>query len=442
MHSNSGSMGYVFFTIVGDICRRFEIPGEYVLIINSILIACIIPYFNTILEFFHHYFKLLFKTSEFTIRYQDSIELPQEQRTLEAIRYYIAAHQDALKIRNLKSRQLDVADILDSTNISFNEAKEMVKPKMYDIEDHKVLIEFGASEYVIIRKYSKTKSKDVVEEGTLISGNSIASIERFVEMCKREYTSYLLENKSYYNLYRISQRGRWDLNKIKTVKTLENIYLEAGLKSKVISKIEGFIKSEQLYKKHGISYKIGFMFHGEPGLGKTSIAYAIAQEYKRNIYSIVLTDIKPGMMHQVFSQIPDHSIVLFDDVDRSMDESMMSSNKYKVKSSDGKLGALLEILDANHYLYGCMIIMTSNNYDKIDPAIIRPGRIDHAYEFTPVSSELLRIILTSFFPNDIAAIEKYMPRQNISGKKISVSKLINTIILPNLGCIDVALKEL
>ena len=103
---------------------------------------------------------------------------------------------------------------------------------------------------------------------------------------------------------------------------MENIFLEKSTKEDIIGIIDKFIKNKSFYKKTGTSYKLGFIFHGEPGLGKTSICYAIANHYKRNIYSIVMSEITPETMRQAFALIPEYSVVLFDDIDRSIDESV------------------------------------------------------------------------------------------------------------------------
>ena len=84
--------------------------------------------------------------------------------------------------------------------------------------------------------------------------------------------------------------------------------------------------------------------------------------------------------------------------------------------------------------------MTTNNYDKIDPAIIRPGRIDHSYKFTHVTIDLLKEILFFFFPGEEIKINN-IESQDMCHKKLSVSTLINTIILTNLESIDAVIGE-
>ena len=79
---------------------------------------------------------------------------------------------------------------------------------------------------------------------------------------------------------------------------------------------------------------------------------------------------------------------------------------------------LLEVFDGYNYLKNCIIIMTTNNIEKLDPALIRPGRIDHKIEFTHATSEQI---------SEILALCDIKTKIN---KKITTSELINNIIAP------------
>lgn len=87
----------------------------------------------------------------------------------------------------------------------------------------------------------------------------------------------------------------------------------------------------------------------------------------------------------------------------------------------------LEVLDGYCYFNECMVFMTTNHIDKLDSALIRPGRMDHKIEFENANKEQIIQIIKYFYNKDIS--KKTLKHMTMS---ISVSELINTIIIPHL----------
>lgn len=92
------------------------------------------------------------------------------------------------------------------------------------------------------------------------------------------------------------------------------------------------------------------------------------------------------------------------------------------------LSDLLEVFDGNEYFHGCIIIFTTNYPDKLDPALVRSGRIDAHINFLPVKIDIVINIIKYFYKDISDDLLNKMPKNII----INQSKLINTIILPNI----------
>ncbi|QKE50151.1 putative AAA family ATPase [Faustovirus] len=79
-----------------------------------------------------------------------------------------------------------------------------------------------------------------------------------------------------------------------------------------------------------------------------------------------------------------------------MDNTRPEFKNYAFKTiSSGKndvvtLDTILNVLDGNTYFYGCIIIITTNAVQRLDPAVIRPGRVEVKCEFTPADAGILR----------------------------------------------------
>ena len=272
-----------------------------------------------------------------------------------------------------------------------------------------------------------------------ITSPTYENIKRFLkylDVIRIEYNQkYMYQDN--YKYYHFDEGKTWSSSDINVNKTIDNIFLEQTIKSNIINNLENFINNKQQYLDFGMSRKISFLLHGEPGNGKSSLIYAIAKTYKRNIYKIDLTLSKSNFMTQI-NTIPQGSIIVFEDIDTisvSHDRSHQveeenKKEKNKGNNDDINLENILEILDGYCYFNECMIFMTTNHIDKLDSALIRSGRMDHKVKFENVSEEQICQIIKYFYKKDIET--------NSIGKfpNISVSELINTIIIPNLNNYD------
>ena len=79
-------------------------------------------------------------------------------------------------------------------------------------------------------------------------------------------------------------------HKFYTTRSFDNVFFEQ--RSKVRKHVDFFLTKKEWYEKKGIPYTLGFMFHGDPGCGKTSTVKAIANTARRHIINIQLSEIK------------------------------------------------------------------------------------------------------------------------------------------------------
>ena len=331
----------------------------------------------------------------------------------------------------------------------------------------------------------------------IIYGSSKMIVEYFISVCTT-YTAELKQKKSSYHLYSYNSTIRspntnWDKYNITLRKNFSNIFLSKTMETFIPTHINHFINNEKDYAIKGQSYKTAFLFSGTPGCGKSSIAYAIANEYRRDIYRIDPEFFDNNDFSQRFRNIV-NSIILIEEIDtiplfrkRNKSDNIQYDSDYDNDSdidhdsayyignklppttnnnmsgmggtngANGmngintnsvniidnkksilqtsreedrlfKLQKMLDILDGYCFLSGCIVIATTNHIDEIDPAFIRPGRIDHHFKFTHSDSYQIRNILTYFYKSWIPSdyiIEK------LTNDKITPSYLINTLIMPN-----------
>lgn len=222
----------------------------------------------------------------------------------------------------------------------------------------------------------------------------------------------------------------WSEQEFQTNRNFDNIFLED--KEDLLCKIDFFLNNKEWYDSKGIPYTLGIGLHGPPGTGKTSFIKALASKTKRDIIILPLKIVNSkrelnmlfyenryNINNEMNSKTFDKKIIVFEDIDCIGDivEERKTKKKKKKKVTDNQenmvvsikdmvpdpltLDDFLNLWDGVRETPGRIIIITSNHYDKLDKALIRPGRIDICYEFKNANRKVISDMYNSFFGKNI-----------------------------------------
>lgn len=197
-------------------------------------------------------------------------------------------------------------------------------------------------------------------------------------------------------------------------RSLASVVLHPGEKEHLVQDIETFKASRKRYTDLGVPYHRGYLLHGPPGTGKTSLASGIAEHFEMPIYAINLNQFNDRTLITAICDVPPNSIILFEDIDcmesgrariedRYLSENCNRPVETKDKDLSDKLGVslsgLLNILDGLCAPDSLLFIMTSNQIESLDPALLRPGRIDYRLYMGEASDRQKMELYSRFFPS-------------------------------------------
>lgn len=224
----------------------------------------------------------------------------------------------------------------------------------------------------------------------------------------------------------LTYRHGWAALGTKTKRPLNTIFLPKGLKENLIKDIEDFLSSKEFYTKRGIPYQRGFLLQGPPGTGKSSLAIALASHFEKPIYALSLASVGDEGLVSAILEAPSRAIVLIEDVDAV--SATHSRNKKNIDDDALNLSTLLNVLDGPLAKEDRLLIMTTNHPENLDPALLRPGRVDRVIEMGYLTPDLIREMCCTFLDKEKGTIFA----DNLSDKSNMTAATLQEILLKEI----------
>ncbi|KAF2786562.1 hypothetical protein K505DRAFT_318224 [Melanomma pulvis-pyrius CBS 109.77] len=163
----------------------------------------------------------------------------------------------------------------------------------------------------------------------------------------------------------------------KRKRPLDSVVLERGVKERIAEDVQAFLAARTWYLDRGIPYRRGYLLYGPPGTGKSSFIQALAGHLDFNIAILNVSErgLTDDKLNHLLLKVPRRTIVLLEDVDVAF------VNRTK-PGADGYAGStvtfsgLLNALDGVASAEERIIFLTTNHVERLDEALIRPGRVD------------------------------------------------------------------
>ncbi|KAI3808428.1 hypothetical protein L1987_24379 [Smallanthus sonchifolius] len=148
--------------------------------------------------------------------------------------------------------------------------------------------------------------------------------------------------------------------------------MDTDVKEMVMKDLDMFVERGEFYRRAGKAWKRGYLLYRPPGTGKSSLIAAMANYLNFDIYDLELTDIRSNSELRRLVVATANRSILVEDIDCSMELHD------RADAAPVTLSGFLNFIDGLWSSCGDekIIIFTTNRKEKLDPTLLRPGRMD------------------------------------------------------------------
>ncbi|KAJ2705067.1 Complex III assembly protein translocase and chaperone, partial [Coemansia spiralis] len=178
------------------------------------------------------------------------------------------------------------------------------------------------------------------------------------------------------------------------------------------------------YDDRGIPYRRGYLLHGPPGSGKTSFIQALAGELGYNICILNLSErgLTDDRLGHLLTVAPERSLLLLEDIDAAFGRARQLSEHAAYQQSMVTFSGLLNALDGVASSDERIIFMTTNHIERLDPALIRPGRVDVKVLLDNATPHQIRRMFVRFY-GDGSGVQADEFAAALGGHTVSTAQL-------------------
>jgi mitochondrial chaperone BCS1 len=201
------------------------------------------------------------------------------------------------------------------------------------------------------------------------------------------------------------------------------VVLDESVKKDLLEDMQDYLHplTRRWYGNRGIPYRRGYLLYGPPGTGKSSLSFAVAGYFKLKIYIVSLNSsaMNEENLGTLFTDLPKKCVVLLEDIDTAgLTHTRQAPEKEREEEAEPaattptaqtpanatqtslnriSLSALLNVIDGVASQEGRVLIMTTNHIEKLDEALIRPGRVDMKVKFDLADLAMIKTLFKGIF---------------------------------------------
>jgi chaperone BCS1 len=186
----------------------------------------------------------------------------------------------------------------------------------------------------------------------------------------------------------------WNTCSWRPRRPLASIVLADNLLDELLADLRAFLDAGGWYTTRGVPHRRGYLLHGPPGNGKTTLVAAVAGELGLSVAVLSLSNkvLTDDILRNQVNALPPGAILLIEDIDCAFAEKRAAGEVTGVTMS-----GLLNALDGVSSREGRILFMTTNHPERLDPALVRPGRVDRSYCLGNTTPDQARRLFAWFY---------------------------------------------
>ncbi|XP_010557749.1 PREDICTED: protein HYPER-SENSITIVITY-RELATED 4 [Tarenaya hassleriana] len=189
--------------------------------------------------------------------------------------------------------------------------------------------------------------------------------------------------------------------------TFQTLALDPEFKRSIMEDIDRFVERKDFYRKVGKAWKRGYLLYGPPGTGKSSLIAAMANYLNFDIYDLDLTAVRTNSeLRRLLIATANRSILVVEDIDCTIDLKDRTATEPPPNSQENDdppqskvtLSGLLNFVDGLWSSCGDerIIIFTTNYKEKLDSALLRPGRMDMHINMSYCTASGFKVLASNY----------------------------------------------
>ncbi|OWM65780.1 AAA-ATPase At5g57480 [Punica granatum] len=276
----------------------------------------------------------------------------------------------------------------------------------------------------------------------------------------------------------LDSRGHpWESVPFKHPSTFDTLAMDPDRKQAIMDDLRDFASGQSFYQRTGRAWKRGYLLYGPPGTGKSSMIAAMANYLGYDIYDLELTEVHSNSeLRKLLMKTSSKSIIVIEDIDCSVNlsnrwkpgggnGSSANRNCYDPSSLDLRGGGpgeegganntitLSGLLNFTDGLWSCcgserIFVFTTNHIEKLDPALLRSGRMDMHIFMSYCSFPALKILLRNYLGWECEEVDGELGREvmreleEVTEKAAMTPADVSEVLIKNRGDRRRAVREL